>query len=185
LVLSGVAAPGVPGGVGPEAAELGPSPCGPGTGAGLPALLCFAGCFGRWPETSMGGSGPWRGFVCSACGAVCAATGLIAKQVIVSRAEVERKKHVNAQRRPRSRPRLLTGTTQRPEGDTQPVTAAFWSFCPPASPSAAAQRPYLHSTPGHPAPTRTRVTYCRRQVSWLAGLYLQSPSRDAISQWTF
>src|ERR1700683_1737627 len=105
----------------------------------------------------MGGS-PWRGFVCSPCGAVCAAPGLTAKQV-VKRADVERKKNEKAYKRPRSRPRLLTGTTQRPEGDTQPVTAAFWLSCPPASPKAAAQQPDLHSTPGHPAPTRARVTY--------------------------
>jgi hypothetical protein len=97
----------------------------------LPALLCFAGCFGRWPETSIGGSGPWRGFVCSPCGAVCDATGLTARHVLVRRADVERERSENARRRPRSRPRLLTGTTQRLEGDTQPVTAAFWSFCPP------------------------------------------------------
>jgi|SRR5580693_138664 hypothetical protein len=98
-------------------------------GAGLPGLLSFAGCFGRWPETSIGGSAPWRGFVCSPGGAVCAAPGLTAEQV-VRRADVERKKNENARKRPRLRPQLLIRKTQRPESDTQLVTAAFWPSCP-------------------------------------------------------
>jgi hypothetical protein len=77
----------------------------------------------------MGGSAPWRGFACSPGGAVCAVPGLTAKQV-VRRADVERKKNEDAFKRPLWRSRFLIRKTQRPDGDTQLVSAAFWPSRP-------------------------------------------------------
>src|SRR5580693_386200 len=153
-------------------------------GAGLPGLLSFAGCFGRWPETSIGGSAPWRGFVCSPGGAVCAAPGLTAEQV-VRRADVERKKNENARKRPRLRPQLLIRKTQRPKATLNSSPRRFGRLAPAASPFGS------RSTAGLATDARTpRPNALARDLLLTAGLLARGSLPFAAfpgprSQWTF
>ncbi|HTZ02432.1 MAG TPA: hypothetical protein VMC05_08875 [Xanthobacteraceae bacterium] len=129
----------------PESASPG---AGPGFGAGDPAWLFGAagaapagcGCFtlprliGRRPETLICGSFFWSAADSPADGplaaggpadgaAVCAVAVSVAASAVITKAEAERRKKKRAEVRPPSRPRLMTGSTLRPNGEERPVTA--------------------------------------------------------------
>ena len=98
-------------------------------GAGAPAygFLTFPRCFGRFPDTLIGGRCPCPGTACpsGAAGcdtgvAVCAAPGLAAISAAATKVEDERKMEWIADSRPRSRPRWMTGNTSRPNGELRP-----------------------------------------------------------------
>ena len=75
----------------------------------------------------------------------------IARCTPIARTDEVVRRRPNTDSRPHTRPRLMTGTTQRPEGETNPSPRPFG--CPhPRSPKCGLQNNRTFaSTPGHPA----------------------------------
>jgi len=73
----------------------------------------------------------------------------------------------------------MTGNTPRPNGETVTRHPRFWLLrALPFAPGSNRVRPDSYVYARTPRPTRSRVTRCWWQMSWLAGRCLRPPSQD-------